>query len=281
MPVAPRLVFDAIVLAFSRSELRDVVGTDALRTALDGLAKDMLAGDTLRLQPLWDLLESQPGFARNAAAPPILRIKTWQIRLGLDVELPAAFGDVGDEDCTRYAAECKVTPDELEAVLTPRTPTPTPVPTPVPAAPAAKRTPKRATTAPPVREAREAARARAEQRRKRWSLIAGGAVLAAIVSITISLWPSHGENELDASALTTEIPLTHVRKSGAMIAAVLGDPSWLAKPEDVRKKQLEEALAKAHALDATQIIMFDPKGQIVASVQTNRNKLIIAFPKPR
>jgi hypothetical protein len=278
MPVAPRLVFDAIVLAFSRSGARDIVGTDALRSALDGLAKDMITPDTLKLQPLWDLLESQPGFERNHAAPPILLVKTWQIRIGRTVELPTAFGDVTDEEASRYAAECKVTPEELDRALTPRTP-PAVTPAPPPIAPTTTPRPaKRTTAAPPVGENKATIAARAQKRRKVWMIISGTAVVAAIISITITLWPGRN-NELDAAALTTEIPLAHVRKSGAMIGAVLTDPSWLSKPEDVRRKQLEDALAKVHGFDATQLMVFDARGQIVASAHTSRNKLVIAFPK--
>src|SRR5687767_12076222 len=95
--IPPGLILDAIVLAFSRSAMREVVGTDALRMALTGLAKEIVTRDKLVLQPLWDLLEAQPGFVKNDAAPPVLLIKTWQDRLGLTVELPEVFGEVTAE----------------------------------------------------------------------------------------------------------------------------------------------------------------------------------------
>src|SRR5262249_22502127 len=50
-------VTEALVLVFSNSALRDVVGTDALRTAISVRYKDMIQHPgVLDLTPLWDIL---------------------------------------------------------------------------------------------------------------------------------------------------------------------------------------------------------------------------------
>src|SRR5215813_10841226 len=53
-PASKRTIVDAIVLAFSKSDVRDVVGTDALRMVLEGRYVDMIkTAGVLTLQPVY------------------------------------------------------------------------------------------------------------------------------------------------------------------------------------------------------------------------------------
>src|SRR4051794_27459401 len=93
-PEAPRvankrMVIDALVLACSQSDLKELVGTDALRMVLDGRYIEMVkTAGKVDLRPVWQILEAQPGFAPDAAAPPLCRFKSWEGNLGITIELP-------------------------------------------------------------------------------------------------------------------------------------------------------------------------------------------------
>src|SRR6476620_11382128 len=93
-PVAPQkpttgMLIDVVVLCFAKSELKSLVGTDALRSVLEGAQRDLFpAPDTLSLQPVYELLESQPGFDADKAVMPFCRIKQWEQQLRVTVEMP-------------------------------------------------------------------------------------------------------------------------------------------------------------------------------------------------
>jgi hypothetical protein len=271
MTVPSDRVLDAVVLAFSRSALKEVVGTDALRTVLSGLGKDLVTPDRLKLQGLWDILETQPGFVANDAAPPILLIKTWQARLDRAVDLPAAFGDVTEDDIKKYAAQCEVTTAELEKTLAPP-----PAPTPAPTAPAKADAPKRPlkhSTPPPLKPL-DKPTSESTKRRIRLIIAIGLLVAAAVIAFVML----RSNNEIDSGAVSSEIPLVHVRQSGSTVGAVLADSSWLTKPEDQRKRQLTDALTKIHSLSANMLMVYDSRGKLIATA-TNKRGIVIWFPK--
>src|SRR5262245_14394836 len=69
--LSKRTALDVIVLAFANSDVRETVGTDALRMVLDPRYIEMVrTPGVLDLQLVWDILKTQPGFdPANAAAP--------------------------------------------------------------------------------------------------------------------------------------------------------------------------------------------------------------------
>ncbi len=101
-------VIDAISLAFAHSSMRDLVGRDALRTVLSAEYPALTSGQVLRLQHIWDLLESQPGFAPDDAGPAFFRIAGWTRELGLPVELPTQLSEVPNDKRNRLASQCAV-----------------------------------------------------------------------------------------------------------------------------------------------------------------------------
>src|SRR5262245_40357711 len=106
--VNKQVVIDALVLVFSRSKLRDVVGTDALKVVLDVQYRDMLRGSELHLEPLWALLVEQPGFDEQAARSPIARFKRLGGRLGVSVVLPGAMVACDDLEIAALSSACDV-----------------------------------------------------------------------------------------------------------------------------------------------------------------------------
>jgi hypothetical protein len=278
MAATTAAILDSIVLAFSKSAMREVVGTDALRTLLAGLAKEMVTPDSLKLQPLWSLLEDQPGFVKNDAAPPMLLIKTWQTKLGVIVELPDAFGEVSPEDCARYAATIKVDAAELDKLLAPPPP---------PVVEDRVRRPTGERAKKPTEPSRPRSKTLSVQplqvvttsgpRRFPWAIAALVLVLVAAIVVRFATREPSSAVELSTSAVSSEIPLASARQNEAMVVATLSDPAWLETAEDARRKQLEAALEKIRSLDATSLSIVDGNGMLVASA-SNRGKLVITFP---
>jgi hypothetical protein len=264
--MSPTALIDAIVLAFSKSRLKDVVGTDALRMVLTGTMKDMLARENhLSLQPVYELLESQPGFVHEDAVPPLCRIKQWEPKLKLIVELPKELGVMPTEERERAAAQCYVPEEQVDKILTPR---------------------QRSTIPPPTTrviegtsDAREAQREANTSRRKliAASAFAVVAIVAAIVSYKLTFGDRSDNIRLDQRDLSAEIPLGQVRQSGRLIGATLTDARWLDKPEADRRRQLEAALVKASVLGAQDIRVFDTRGRLVVSAAMRQSKPIITF----
>ena len=106
------VTIDALVLVFSHSKVRDIVGTDALRTVVSVEYRDLTANGYFDLQAIWELLEEQPGFDADAAVAPMCRFKTWQRHLNMEVRLPDALRNMSEGELATAAAECVVpTPD--------------------------------------------------------------------------------------------------------------------------------------------------------------------------
>src|SRR5262249_27392470 len=111
-------VTEALVLVFSNSALRDVVGTDALRIAISARYIEMVkTPGALDLAPLWDILAAQPGFSKELALPPLCRLKLWERDIGGEILLPAALGEISIALAHKHAGGCKVADDALMKAL--------------------------------------------------------------------------------------------------------------------------------------------------------------------
>ena len=272
-------VIDAIVLAFSRSKLRELVGTDALKMVLSGTTttRELFPDPgTLSLQPLWDLLESQPGFIPEDATPPLCRIKSWESSLEMTVALPNHLLELDVEAQALRTAECPVGDDELQQILEPPAPPPPPAPAPVP---------RPRTSEPHAVETVSISGLRVHSGSSRRTMIAVAlavlAIIAVIVSIKLTFGGESKATRLSASEISNEIPLTQIRQKGPVIGAVLADRSWLSKPEAERRQQLATALDNVKALGANDLVVFDSKGTLVASVASHAGKPIVTFAKHR
>jgi hypothetical protein len=247
------VVVDAIVLAFSHSEARDVVGTDALRMVLDGRYVEMVkAPGALQLQPLYDLLKVQPGFVHQQSLPPFCRIKAWEPQLGAAIELPRELAELSASviERERQAARCKVPDEELSRVLRPQA---APVPAPVARAPTGPVKMGLPDDAPPAS--------------KRKTMAALGLATAAAVGLMVSLVLvlSGGPRKIVPSEISDVIPIASAKLSGPVVGIELADKSWLSRPEAERRRQLEDALARVQPLGASRIVVLDQEGRLHSS----------------
>jgi hypothetical protein len=263
----PATLIDVVVLVFARSELKNLVGTDALRTVLNGSQRALFPEPgVMSLEPVWELIESQPGFEADKAVPPMCRLKTWEGQLKVKVEMPSALAELDMAARANKAMECNVGDDDLYKVL-------------------------KVTGAQPPIEKKDVARAietssaSSPQRKtgsslstKLAAIFAVLGLVAAGVSIYLTVGRKSGDTvKLSATELTTEIPLQDVRRNGALIVATLTDLTWLDKPELERRQQLEAAAPKVRAQQATGLMLFDSKGILLATLRVDK-KPPVAFP---
>lgn len=258
-------LIDAIVLVFSRSKLRDLVGTDALKTVLEGSARDLFPQPgMMSLQPVWDLLETQEGFQPDLAIPPLCRLKTWQPRLGVVVELPAQAQHLEGPEIETQAMYCAANEDDLEKLLKPKT-------VPIPSA---------ARVVEVASDATEEDRRAPSNRRLGFALVF---MAIAIAAASFSIWYTFRETSdtkrLAPADLSAEIPLRDVRQSGPTLAGTLSDPQWVLKPEGDRRRALEAALLKAVPLGAKRFMVFDSTGKLRATSVLVNGKPVVTFQK--
>jgi hypothetical protein len=246
-------LIDVIVLVFAKSELRTLVGTDALRTVLEGEQRALFPElDTMVLQPVYELLESQPGFDPEKAVAPFCRLKTWEQRIGIKIVMPTPLEVLDTKTCELKAMNVSAFDSDLDKLLNPPTPA-------VQAAPLAR-----------VIESgnvRAGAGSATSSRVKIAMIVAMIAVAAAGISIYLTLNATSSTTvKLTATELSSEIPLAHVRKSGDVIIATVTDPAWIKKPEFDRRKQLEAVAVKMRIHQVKMLMLADPQGVTIASV---------------
>jgi hypothetical protein len=256
-------LIDVIVLVFARSELKTLVGTDALRTVLAGSQRELFPEPgTMSLQPVWELIESQPGFDADKAIPPMCRIKTWEGHLKVKVAMPVALDHLDLETRDKKAMECNVGDDDLLKIIKP----------------AAAAAPKKATT----RAIESTSVSGKQSKRSIGPKIAAIAAVLGVAAAGVSIYLTFGRDDnptvkLAPSDLSAELPMTNLKRNGKLMVATLSDDSWLAKPEDVRRKQLEAMAPKMRAQQANALTLLDKRGNIVATLRLD-SKTPIAFP---
>jgi hypothetical protein len=263
----PGTLIDVIVLVFARSELKNLVGTDALRTVLSGSQRALFPEPgAMSLQPVWELIESQPGFDAELAIPPMCRLKAWENQLKVKVEMPEPLAHLDLATREKKAMECNVGDDELYKVV------------------------KIKPTLPDKKEATralESTSAAEETARNRGSnlstkvaaILAVLGLAAAGVSIYLTLGRTSGSTvRLSASELSSDIPLTDARRNGTLVVATLSDLTWLDKPEAERRLQLEAVAPKVRIQQANGMMLVDAKGLLIAVLRTDR-KPAVTFTK--
>lgn len=262
-----RAVIESLVLAFSRSEAKDLVGTDALCTVLSGQSRDLVVGDELVLQPLWDLLADQPGFSAEAVAPAFCRVESWNERLGLSaVTLPAALADMPEAERRAACDRCIVPAAELEAILRGEADTPPP------AAPQAAPKPvkKASTTRLTIDEPRTGQTKKAKPRRPGLEIAAAAVALVAFGFAGVTAYracsdaPALQEVEI---ALPDQLPVSHPKRLGGELRATLDDPAWLRRPDDERREAMASALRSVRGEGIDVLVIVDEDGDEVASAQ--------------
>jgi hypothetical protein len=255
-------LIDVIVLVFSKSELKSLVGTDALRTVLEGETRALFPeSDTIDLQPVWELLESQPGFVPEKAVAPFCRLKTWELRLKKKVVMPGPLASLDQKSCEVKAMNVNAFDSDLDKLLAPPAPKAAPVARVIESG-----------------SAKESAAVTASSRRAKLAAVAAFLGLAAAgVSIYLTLGRSSGTTvQIPAKELSEDVPLAHVRKNGDVMIATVTDVGWLAKTEFERRKHLEAVAAKMRTHQVRTLLLVNPRNAIVATVAL-RGAPVISF----
>lgn len=264
-------IIGAIVLAFSHSKLKDVVGTDALRSVLSGQYRDLVAGGRLHLQPVWDLLADQPGFDPTEAQPPIAAIRSWQSDLGLEVELPASMSELSPSELMALASHCPVPKSARKSLFL--------------GAEAAVASPARKTSEPAASGAftPKVTKGKAKVSRRRPGLELGLAVLALLgLSFGgLSLYRYFVGGEFAAVRVTIKgnLPVQESKRLGSELSVTLSDSSWFERAEEVRRADLEAALKGLDNDGISSLVVRDDRQAVRASAQWfgSPRELVIRF----
>jgi hypothetical protein len=237
-------------MAFSHSALKDKVGVDALRSVLHGRYRDIVYGGMIHLQPVWELLEQQPGFDAEAARPPFAALKSWQDEMQIEVELPTAMAAATATEIMAWSSHCPV----------PR---------------ATRRRALAAVSGVSAAElgtkggAKKANKKAGEQRRP--SLVALLAFVAVLglgfAGYTIFQYiGSSGEFEEASLPVTGELPVTAQKRLGSQLSVQVAD-EWFDSSEDERNADLEEMMSGLQRFQITTLVVQDQSGAVRGSAQ--------------
>lgn len=251
-PIKPTssTLIDVVVLCFAKSELKSLVGTDALRSVLEGAQRDLFPEpDVMSLQPVYELLESQPGFEAEKAVAPFCRIKQWESQLRVRVDLPVTLDTLDRKTREEKAFMCNAFDSDLDKLL-----------------------------APPVEKKKVEV---VEKKKDDGPITAGSfdrrakiALVCAVIGLGAagaSFWltfrkQSDGTISINAKDVSSEIPFKDVRMSGSIMIATLTDPDWMSKPEIVRKTELLNAAPRVRMQGAHRLLLVTSKGLVVATL---------------
>lgn len=268
-----RVIIEALVLVFSRSKISKLVGTDALRTVLTAEYRQHVSAGKLNFEPLWTLLEAQPGFDPQLAAAPICRFKTWEKLFGLQVILPPALSSLSDTEIREQAMSCDVPAKELQALLRSQT-TPPPDDISLPANSAAARRAEKAKRIGRESGSLRARKSVASQPKNRRKILQIGAIAVTVVAFGIAgarLYkgcnPEAEYQVVSISTLSQVLPISKTDRLGGQVRAHLSNDGWLSKDEAARKADLQAAFAAVQPTGANALLIYDTRGALKASVQ--------------
>jgi hypothetical protein len=248
-----RVPLEALILAFSHSRAKTLVGTDALRSVLSGQYREIHHDGAFDLEPVWQLLAQQPGFDAAHVLPALCRFKGWEKEMGVAVRMPADMSEMGEFERAELAAQvhvpahersrvlrgAKVQPDDPEAAAVDLADEVSQV---RPAPPRPDR-PDTAPSVPPTAQTPRLRRLTAGQRR---ALEAVALILALTGFSAAGIQLQRGCQSQHWETLPTrfagDIPITGASRQGPEVAGALHDERWLALPAAVRTTHMKQAL---------------------------------------
>jgi hypothetical protein len=254
-PATKNVIVELVLLGLARSRLKDT-GLDALRGVLLSDARLAVLDGEVDLQPVWDVLEGQPGWDAAAARGPFCFVKSLEPRLQVTVNLPGAMATLTAAEIAGHAAGCRPKRDDIERAI-------------------ADEPPRRRRWS---REVKAVAAPRAEPAAAtpRWKKALGiGAAAVTCVSLVYlahllvdELGGPTKPTRMEPAEVSSSIPLRSVEQWGNEVHAVLADPSWLAEPEPARRKQLEGALGRLAARKLGVLVITDEANRTRATAQS-------------
>ncbi len=252
-----RVPLEALILAFSHSRAKTLVGTDALRSVLSGQYREIHHDGEFDLEPVWQLLAQQPGFDPAHVRPALCRFKGWEKELGVAVRMPADLSELGEFERAELAAQVQVPAHERSRVLRGAQvlsddPEAAAVDMadqasqtrPAPARPAARV--ERPETAPSVPLTAKTPRLRRLTPGQRRALEVIALILAltgfSVAGIQLQRGCQSHEWEQLSTRFAGDIPLAGASRQGPEVSGSLADARWLALPAPVRTSHMKRAL---------------------------------------
>jgi hypothetical protein len=247
-------IIGAIVLVFAQSKLKDLVGSDPLRSVLSGQYRDLVQDGTLHLQVIWDLLEDQPGFEREDAEPVFCVLKSWQEDFQLEVEMPKVLADLGEAEIMGSASHCPVPGRLKERALFPE---------------GAKAKAKASMAAFDTGHVAKT-NIGASTRKPALEALLGVIAIAGLGFGGYTLQQYlRGPNikTISASNIATEIPISSAKRLGGDLSLVVSNDNWFALPAAERIAMLQATLRGVSSFDIKAMVILNSAGKMRASAQ--------------
>ncbi len=311
MPLLPQpVLIDLLSLAVGKTALKEQMSPEEFRSQISGQYDELINGERLRLQVVWNLFSPRTGFDAKVAACPMCWLKTLEGRLGVPVDLPGELGSLKSSDVATNAAKVFVKREDVDKLLGPDTGIRARATTPLPASyvRAAVATPPPSATfdavmepgaaplpepgalpiepgAPPLSMTRQVAtvsRAVAppmtmSSQQKAFAVIAAATLLASAAIIGITLKGSCAKAPTAIELRVANLPVKGGAQMGRDATFVLTDPTWLAAPEPDRKSQLRSALEGLRARGIENLAIIDGDGKLRASAQWTGTEARVKF----
>lgn len=274
---AGRVPLEALILAFSHSRAKALVGTDALRSVLSGQYRELHRENWFDLEPVWQLLSQQPGFDATQVGPALCRFKSWEGDLALEVRMPSEMAQLSEQERSELAAQVHVPPVARARVLRGEQ-----VPAEDPEVAAvdheaelaaraetvkAHKLPPRSpslSSVPPTVKTRALRRFSDAQRRALEVVAAVVALLGfALAGIQLQRGCQTTQWESVAVRFSGDIPLEAATRQGPEVSGALRDPRWLSLSPAVRTGHMRAAL-EALPRDVQVFFVRDGGGQVRA-----------------
>ena len=248
-------VLESIIVVFANSKLKDVVGTDALRSVLSGQYRDLVSDNTLHLQVVWDLLADQPDFVAEDAIAPFSLLKTWEDELGITVAVPKALAKHTTTEFLAQASHCPVPKGQKARALNP----------------GGARAKAKETMA--AMEGTGATRRPNNAESTRKPALEAALGLVAVLGLAYggyTFYQTMGGakfKSVETSQIMGNLPIAKARSLGDEVNLQIREDSWYELPEAARKDSLRAALEGLQARRIKSLIVQDGNGTVRASAQ--------------
>lgn len=230
-------LIELVVLALGSSQMRDT-GLKALRGVLASDPKFSVLDGAADLQPVWELLESQPDFQQGAAVSALCYVKGLEGRLGISIKLPAALEEMTPADRLTHASYCRPKREDIDRVVQGLEPARKPSALP--------------TTAPVL------ARPRNDKRRRMVGIVAAVVAAVSLGFVAVVIFDSVDSTptfkNVDTAEFAGDLPVAAARVWGTEVRVSLVDSGWLRLPEERRRKQMEQALERLQGRPGPRIV---------------------------
>lgn len=265
-----RVPLEALILSFSHSRAKALVGTDALRSVLKGQSRELLHDGGFDLEPVWQLLAEQPGFDPDHVRPALARFKSWEAHLGVAVRMPEAMTGLTELELNELAAHVQVPAHERRRVLggaLVQSDDPAlggvdlsedePERRPTPAARAEPESPLPHTTRTP-RLRRLSAR---QRRNLEIAAMVVGLLGFSLAGLQLQRSCATTSWEDVSTRFAGDIPIQSAERQGPEVSGELRDARWLTLAPAVRTAQMKAAL-EALPRDVQAFFVRDRDGQV-------------------